>query len=75
MEAEIIFLQSDFAHIESLQAGLQWRENEEHLAGYIKRSIEIRQSKRTTIHLHHLNTNTLCSIPDSMTKAAQCYYQ
>ncbi|KAG2217910.1 hypothetical protein INT45_008660 [Circinella minor] len=75
LEAEIASTQSDFAHIDALRAGLRWRENGERSAGYIKCTIEVKQSKRSITQLRHPISNALCSTPETMTDAAQQYYQ
>ncbi|KAG2213760.1 hypothetical protein INT45_001415 [Circinella minor] len=75
LEAKIASVQSDMVHIDALRAGLRWCENGERSAGYIKRSIETRQTKRNITQLRHPITDRLCNTSDTMTDAAQQFYQ
>jgi hypothetical protein len=74
IEQLISNLQQETASVSRLRAGKHWRENGEISAGYLKRTIESRQVKRSIPPLQHPVTLELCHSTSAMNNAASAFY-
>lgn len=75
MERQIATLQQEMVDVQALRAGQRWRERGETSAGYLKRTIQDRQVKRSIATLQHPHTGAMCSTTSDMHSAVQCFYQ
>jgi exonuclease III len=72
---EIVFLQQERVDIASLRAGQRWREKGESSAGYLKKTIAIRQKAKQIDQLVHPHSNALCTTTESKLAATQTFFQ
>lgn len=74
VEKQISLLQQSFTETLALKAGKHWRENGEKSAGYLKRTIEMRQIKSCISELKHPDSQLPCTTTASMQDAAIAFY-
>ncbi|KAI9491282.1 hypothetical protein BDB00DRAFT_874513 [Zychaea mexicana] len=67
--------QTEMAYIQSLKAGVRWREHGEKSVGYIKRTHQQRQAQRAIVEPQHPDTGTLENSLYHMHEAACTFYR
>ncbi|KAI9012138.1 hypothetical protein CLU79DRAFT_431432 [Phycomyces nitens] len=74
LERQIDALQEEIVQISCFFSGLSWCEQREKSAGYFKRTIATRASKRHISPIQYPVSHTLCTSPPDMTEATHSFY-
>ena len=74
VENKLAKLQTEIAEIDILRAGKRWIENNQKLAGYLKRTAESRNIKRNLTMIVHPETGLECLDTKAKLDATSSFY-
>lgn len=74
VEEQLSSLQQYHVETLALRSGIRWKEKGETSAGFLKRTVSSRASRKLIPPLLHPSTQTICSSKDEMLDAAATYY-